>query len=454
MLGLCVVPRYGQNPTATAQARLLQFPLTLTMNRPLAMLAPIAALAMVPRAGLAQAVKADSAGRTSATEPANSVTPASLLADADAAVDAGNLDLARALYARIVAEHPQAVEANEARRALRIIAVRERTVPAGVVAPGSAGTNTAARGGGGVVMRDEPYSLRTSERLRLTSWEKLDFGTTAFLYGLSIGFSYSLSLNHTTTSDALAPIAIGGLAYTAGAIAFLNLANPDRGDLPLALAITSYVPTTTLLFADAAFDHPSSKRVAGATVVAGLLSIPAAVVAAREFDLDPGDTQLVRDAGFWGLVLGTTGTLAFGGATTSSYGFNTYQGPTSRQVSVAGLVGLYGGLGLGLAAAHLSNVSLERVRVTTWGGYGGAVVGLLIGVSASNSTPGAYRGLSVGALAGLALTFLCTSGLDGIPPADSPAPQPAAFHLTPTMQPLIGLDGQPHPAFGVSGTLF
>ncbi len=34
----------------------------------------------------------------------------------------------------------------------------------------------AGRGGGGVVMRDEPYSLRTSERLQLTSWKKLDFG--------------------------------------------------------------------------------------------------------------------------------------------------------------------------------------------------------------------------------------------------------------------------------------
>ena len=389
------------------------------------------------------------------TATAEKTTPEGLLASADAAVDAGSLDLARDLYQRIVAEYPQAPEANEARRALKIIAARARSAPAGVAAAGAgAPSASAAAGGDGVVMRDEPYSLRTSERLRLTAWEKLDFGTTAFLYGLSIGFSYSLSLDNPSTGDELTPVAIGALAYTAGAVAFLNLANPDRGDLPLALAITSYIPTTTLLFADAAFDNPSSKRVAGATVVAGVVSIPIAVIAAKELDLDPGDTQLVRDAGFWGLVLGTTGTLAFGGSTTTFQGFSQYQSPTTRKVSVAGLVGLYGGLGLGLAGAHFSNVSLERVRVTTWGGYGGAIVGLLIGAAAGGNTPDAYRGLSVGALLGLAVTFLSTGGLDGIPQEEGGAARPAAFRLTPTMQPVIGFNGQPHPALGLSGTLF
>ena len=414
-----------------------------------------AVVALAAAGGLCRsAFAADPA--TAASPPtvaAEGTTPESLLASADAAVDAGSLDLARDLYQRIVAEYPQALEANEARRALKIIAARARLAPAG--GAGNPAANPGP-GGDGVVMRDEPYSLRTSERLRLTAWEKLDFGTTAFLYGLSIGFSYSLSLDHPTGSDALAPIAIGALAYTAGAIGFLNLANPDRGDLPLALAITSYIPTTTLLVADAAFDHPSAQRVAGATVVAGLASVPIAVIAANELDLDPGDTQLVRDAGFWGLVLGTTGTLAFGGSTMTYPGGYSgyYQSPTTREVSVAGLVGLYGGLGLGLAGAHFSNVSLERVRLTTWGGYGGAIVGLLFGAAAGGSTPDAYRGLSIGAILGLAVTFLSTSGLDGIPPEQGTAARPAAFRLTPTMQPVIGFNGQPHPALGLSGTLF
>jgi hypothetical protein len=432
------------------------------MRDPRRAVATVVAVALAAAVGLSRsAFAAEPAAAVPAPPPvatAGSTTPEGLLAAADAAVDAGSLDLARDLYQQIVAEHPQAPEASEARRALKIIAARARSTPAGVAATtavaGAPAASAAARGGDGIVLRDEPYSLRTSERLRLTAWEKLDFGTTAFLYGLSIGFSYSLSLDNPSSGAALTPIAIGALAYTAGAVAFLNLANPDRGDLPLALAITSYIPTTTLLFADAAFDNPSSKRVAGATVVAGVVSIPIAVIAAKELDLDPGDTQLVRDAGFWGLVLGTTGTLAFGGSTTNFQGFSEYQSPTNRQVSVAGLVGLYGGLGLGLAGAHLSNVSLERVRVTTWGGYGGAIVGLLIGAAAGGSTPDAYRGLSIGALLGLAVTFLSTSGLDGIPPEGGAAARPAAFRLTPTMQPVMGFNGQPHPALGLSGTLF
>ena len=138
---------------------------------------------------------------------------------------------------------------------------------------------------------------------------------TAFLYGMSVGFSYALSLDNATSGDAFPPIAIGALSYTLGAVAFLNLANPDRGDLPLALAITSYLPTTTLLVANVAFDNPDGKKTALATAAAGLISVPIAVLAARELNLDPGDTQLVRDSGFWGLALATTGILGFGGTT-------------------------------------------------------------------------------------------------------------------------------------------
>ena len=60
------------------------------------------------------------------------------------------------------------------------------------------------------------------------------------------------------------------------------------------------------------------------TGIVGVLSVPIAIAAARHLDPDPGDMQLVRDAGFWGLVLGTTGMLAFGGNTvnTGSTGFS------------------------------------------------------------------------------------------------------------------------------------
>jgi len=379
--------------------------------------------------------------------PAAPPSAADLLAAADAAVDAGNLNLARARYQRVVAEHPEAPEAIEARRALKVIALHAPP-------PDAAG---GAWVGGDIILRHEPYSTRTKERLRLTTWEKLDFGVTAFLYGMSVGFSYGLSLSNQSSSDVLPPIAIGAIAYTLAAVVFLNTANPDRGDLPLALAITSYMPTTTLLVANLALDHPNSRKVAFATAITGLISVPIAVYAAHEFDLDPGDTQLVRDAGFWGLVLGTTGMLGFGGKSTNQFGFTEYQAPSSKAVSAAGFVGLYGGLGLGAVAAHFSDVSLERIRVTTWGGYGGAILGLLFATASSsnggNSSQDLYRGLSLGAAAGLLVTFVATGSLDGIPPDDAPPAQPTSLHVTPTLSPMAGVDGQMRTMLGLSGTL-
>jgi hypothetical protein len=373
-----------------------------------------------------------------------------LLAAADAAVDAGNLDLARSLYDRLAQEFPNAPEARDARRALRILAVRAPAPPSanGAVAPGAAAPGPPASDG--VVIRREPFSTKTQERLRLTAWEKLDFGISAFLYGASVGFSFALSLDNPSSDAALPPIALGALSYTVGAVAFLSLADPDRGDLPLALAITSYLPTTTLLVADTVSDNPDSKKIAAATAGVGLLSVPIAVIAAHELNLDPGDTQLVRDAGFWGLVLGTTATLGFGGSTqTFPFGGTSYQAPSTRAVSGAGLAGLYGGMGLGLLGAHFSDVSLERVRVSTWGGYGGAVLGLLLSGAGGGGEQNLYRGISLGALAGLVITFVATRSLDGIPPDDPP--EPHALRLTPSFAPMAGLDGQVRNTLGLGG---
>jgi len=249
------------------------------------------------------------------------------------------------------------------------------------------------------------------------------------------------------------------MAYTVAAVGFLSLANPDRGDLPLALAISSYVPTTVLLGANFFNNHPNQKHVAAATAVAGLLSVPAAVIAAKQLDLDPGDTQLVRDAGFWGLVLSITAIEGFGGQT-QTYGngnltYTAYTAPTGRTVAGTGLLGLYGGLGLGLLAAHFTDVSLERVRVTTWGGYGGAIIGLLLGAAAASgqgsNSADLYKGICIGAMGGLAITFAATSGLDGIPPEEVPAQHASASRLTPLMLGVTGPDGQSHPALGVGG---
>jgi hypothetical protein len=76
-----------------------------------------------------------------------------------------------------------------------------------------------------------------------------------------------------------------------------------------------------------------------------------------------------------------------------------------------GLLGLGSGLGLGLLAANTTEVSLERVRVSTWGGYGGAVLGALLGVSAADQDKeaGLYKGITIGALTGLVITFVASS---------------------------------------------
>jgi hypothetical protein len=363
---------------------------------------------------------------------------------ADEALDAGNREGARALFAQIVREFPTSTEAAEARRALKIFVAAAPPVTA-VPTP----TPATAPGQSEVVVRAELYSTRTSERLRLTTWEKMDFGVTSFIYGLSVGVSFSLAQSG---NGGVGPPVFGALAYTAAAVAFLNLADPDRGDLPLALAITSYVPTATLLVSELTFSSARDRNRALAVASAGVLSLPIAVLAARHLDLDPGDTQLVRDSGFWGLVLATTGTLWLGGRTAN--GIDTsYSSPSNHAVATAGLVGLFGGLGLGALAAAHSEVSLERIRVTTWGGYGGALIGALLGAADHNGDDtGLWGGLTIGATCGLLLTFATTGGLDGIPAPDTPVVG-ARSSFAPTIASVVRPDGHQTAVFGMMGAL-
>jgi len=387
-------------------------------------------------------------------------TAADLLSTAHAAVDGGRTEDARALYQRVVSEHPQSPQAAEAARALKLMGPATAPQPAlrSDDPPGSIGRDK-------IVMRQEPYSLVTSERLRLTTWEKLDFGVTSFLYGLTVGLAYWQGLPDEDSSpygtearSPAIPMVVGALSYTAGAVAFLSLAKPDRGDLPLALAITSYVPTTALLVVDATSSEGNERSPALAFAISATLALPAAVLATRSLDLDPGDTQLVRDAGFWGLVLGFSGTLGFGTRTrTYKTGDQVYaqeyeveEDPSQRTVALAGLVGLYGGLAAGAVAAASSDVSLERVRVTTWGGYGGALVGALIGGGNGDGDHRIFSGLAVGAAAGLALTFVLTSGLDGIPPGTPFLGRASRTRLQPALVSAVDVRGRAVPGFGVA----
>jgi hypothetical protein len=387
--------------------------------------------------------------------------PAKLLGVADGFVDSGDFHLAAGLYQRIVEEFPDSTAAAQAARSLKIIkAGRLDMQPADevVVTPAAPTPAPAIPRDGDTVLRVDPYSVRTAERLRLTTWEKLDFGVTSFLYGMSLGGSYALTLDH--EDEATTPIALGALVYTLGAVGYLSVGHPDRGDLPLALAITSYIPTSTLLLSNLLFPDADPKKTGIAVTVAGLAAIPIALVATHALDLDPGDTQVVRDAGFWGLVLGTTSCLAFradtitvdyGGGATYSYD----RQPSNRTIATWGAAGLFGGLGLGALAAAHSELSLERIRVTTWGGYGGGLTGALLASGGHGSDQAIFAGITVGAGLGLVVAFLTTGGLDGIPPETSVVSRLLPRGMIPAVLSTPGLDAgsASTPLLGLAGVL-
>ena len=143
--------------------------------------------------------------------PAPTPNPAAeLLVAADQAIERGSLEQATTLYQRVQQEHPATPEAHEARRALRILGARASVpaAPAPAAVPASPQMPPAAPPAApprdpDTVIRQDPYSLRTAERLRLNTWEKLDFGVTAFLYGMSVGATYAIGLDPNDSDGAL-----------------------------------------------------------------------------------------------------------------------------------------------------------------------------------------------------------------------------------------------------------
>jgi hypothetical protein len=406
--------------------------------------------------GLAACVLVASSPALAQTPPPQALEAERLLDKADAALSAGNDVEARKGYQEVLERYPGTPSAALAQRSLSALKARITPPPMPPAPPPSPAaapeappeaTEPAEPEGpppsnrSDLVYAREPYSLRTKERIHLSTWEKVDFVSTAFSYGGSVGFSYALALKSSSTASILGPVVLGAGIYTLGAVGYLLKADPDRGDLPLLLSITSYLPTT-MAFALSSMAPNLDPGLTGWLVAGtGTVAIPIALLAAYYLDLDPGDMQLVRDAGFWGMVLGLAGAAGFG-QSGSFGGLPPWQG-----ISAAGLVGLYVGLGLGgLSVLLKSDVSLERVRVTTWGGYGGAVVGTLIAVAAtanqSNSGQAAFAGGTIGAALGLAVTFAATGSLDAIP-ADA-----KMLSLAPTLSPLAG-PGQSGMTFGL-----
>jgi hypothetical protein len=307
--------------------------------------------------------------------------PAALIAEGDRLLEQGDEAGARQRYEAAAARWPGTPAARDAARALWFL----DHVRLGSRAP-ALGAPPVDNGSADFYAL-EPYSRRTGERLHATAWEKVDFAFTAFLYGLSTGAAIGFALDDGNVAPAAA---IAGLAYGSLAVAMLGHGHYDRGDLPVALAIAAYVPTTLTLIAVA--NDWRGTSAAAATGIAGLIALPIAAVVANTTNADPGDAQLVRDAGFWGAAL--------------SILFAAGADAPSQTVGLAGLGGLYGGLGLGLLVASKSEVTVERVRVITWSGYAGTVVGALLG-SGGNSNgflTTAAAGAGVGLLIGAAIS--------------------------------------------------
>jgi hypothetical protein len=369
---------------------------------------------------------AQSAAPVVTVQPVVTEDAATHLRRCDQLVSDGLVPPARACFEELQRRFPGTPEAHDAERALSLIQALGR--PSVLTAP-SLERRGRPRSPDSFYLL-EPFSRQTHERVRLTTWEKLDFGITSFLYGMSTGLSAGLA----TDKEVTGPVVAGALVYTGLGVAYLTLAHPDRGDLPLVLAISSYLPLTVGLGA-LATGWDSEKGVPAAIAGTGVAALPIAVIAAANSNLDPGDTQLVRDAGFWGLVLSFSTSLAV-------------NPESSRAAGVAGLMGLYGGLGLGLIAASASEVSLERVRVATWGGYGGALIGGLLGI-AGGSEENTFKGVAVGAALGLAVAFIGARSLDNAP--DNAEFEGASLHyLEPTLVPVVTREGRSEPLLGLS----
>jgi hypothetical protein len=380
-------------------------------------------LAVIPRLVLTLTFGQPEVGTTAPPAP----DPAATLRTCDALLAEGKRAPARTCFEDLRRRYPATPEAHDADRALSLMNALAPPPPA-PAAPPPPSPQAAPGGSPESFYVLEPYSVRTKERLRLTTWEKLDFGISAFIYGLSTGASFGGASN---SDNIVAPMVVGALTYTSLAAIYMNTAQVDRGDLPLTLAITSYIPLTAGLVA-LTTETQDGRAAASMIAASGVVSLPIAYYAAAHTDLDPGDTQLVRDSGFWGAVIGASGALA-------------NRNPRARTVGIAGLVGLYGGMGLGFVAAQHSDISLERVRVTTWGGYGGALLGGLVSLAGNNNDESeVFRDIAIGSALGLIVTFASTGSIDDAPAnARFNGPGPVSLrYLEPAVVPVMGRDGR------------
>ena len=107
---------------------------------------------------------------------------------------------------------------------------------------------------------------------------------------------------------------------------------------------------------------------------------------------------------------------------------------------VVPLVSLYAGIGAGVLWASYTDVSVERSRFATWGGYLGSLLGLgLAGFAGAREPDALLWGMLLGAGGGLTLFGGAAAGLDDL--AAGPLAEIVSAGVRPSAFPTVAGDG-------------
>jgi hypothetical protein len=359
-------------------------------------------------------------GPLRAGEPAPSTAADRALEIADELLERGDLEGARRLYLQIVRDHYGTWAAQGAARALHLMNARDAAAkelrpapPPAPVAPKPAfrtreGLRLEIDAPPGetdpLLAAAELWSLRTREEIAISPWEWIDFTLTCMYYG---GIAGGLSA---WDDDSTAITTLTGLTLGLVPMIYGVARGVDRGDLPAMLLPVSHFTRGAVALAAMGGADAGDSSFATPVGVAGLLSLPTAILLAETLDPDPGDWGLVRSSGVWGSNLALLGALAA----------RRDWDDTGRTYAWATFLGLMGGTGLGVIGAVHGEPSLDRVNAAIWAGYAGSVIGMLFGIALGvagddDSQAAIFVPPLVFSLAGLLGGYALTGHLDELP---------------------------------------
>jgi hypothetical protein len=240
--------------------------------------------------------------------------------------------------------------------------------------------------------------------------DRADLVGTLAVYGLVAGYG----LTPLAPFQPYTPILGGALLFGfAGA-----LLNVTQDQVPLVEGLILLPATLLVLLLAVLNPYPDPWYITTAIAVAGGLCLPLGLVVGTRLKISGGDAALIRDAGFWGALLGT---LLGMGSTTGIQPLPT-------------LIGLLTGTGAGAVLSRLFEPTLGQVRAVTVSGYLGGMLGLIgILIRQSSAGPGGLpfwpQQIALGAAGGMVIATEVVMHLDYLD--EETALQPAALPLLP-----------------------